>query len=88
MQTIIVKCFEVRSADGDGRGESHVAYFNSEAAANQLAAQSPGWMRVSPFEKTFHICETFGEYTIMKVGEIKTKALAKLTKEEREALGF
>ena len=87
MITTIVAGFEVLSSDGDGRGESHVAYFNNEKAAMQLVTQSPGWMRVQHFEKTFQICSTFGEYVQLKSEEVKTRALAKLTKEEREALG-
>ena len=87
MLTTVVKGFEVLSSDSDGRGESHAAYFNNEVAAKQLAAQSQGWMRVQPFEKTFHICATFGEYVQMKNADLKAKALAKLTAEERELLG-
>jgi hypothetical protein len=87
MITTTVAGFEVISADGDGHGESHVAYFNNEKAAKQLAAQSPGWLRVQKFEKTFQICSTFGEYVQLKNEEIKVRALAKLSKEEREALG-
>jgi hypothetical protein len=85
--TTTVACFEVLCADGDGRGESHVAYFNNEKAAKQLVTQNPGWMRVQPFEKSFQICSTFSEYVQLKNEEIKVRALAKLNKEEREALG-
>ena len=87
MITTIVAGWEVISANGDGRGESHVAYFNNEKAAKQLAATSPGWMRVQPFEKSFAICATLAEYMQEKNEEVKARALAKLTVEERSALG-
>ena len=88
MKTTIVEGFEVVEADGGGMGENHVAYFSNERAATQLSAQSPGWMRVRPFKQTIVVCESFGEYVIQKNEEVKAKALAKLTAEERAALGF
>lgn len=87
MSTVIIEGFEVLSADGDGRGETHMAYFADENSAKQLVAQSPGWIRMRPYSKTIVVYETFGEYVNAQVEALRAKALAKLTKEEREALG-
>lgn len=87
MKTTIVTGFEVVMADGDGRGETHQAYFSDQTAAEMLVSQSPGWMRMYPFTKTTVVYDTFSEYVTAKADAFKAKALAKLTKEEREALG-
>ena len=88
MLTTVIKGFEVVDADGDGRGESHVAYFNNEPAAEECASQSRGYRRVKPFEKTFSICSDMADYLDMKNEQLRAKALAKLTKEEQKALGL
>jgi len=88
MLTTVVSGFEVVESVGDGRGETHVAYFNNAEAAKMLASKSPCWMRVQRFEKVFDICSTVDEYTTLKTAEVKARALAKLSPEELVALGL
>ena len=87
MKTTVIEGWKVVTANGDGRGETQTAYFSNKKAAQELVATSPSWMRMFSFTETIVVFDSYSEYVTAEANAFKAKALSKLTKEEREALG-
>lgn len=82
--TQIIEAWDIQRWDGGG-GSNHECYIASEEEAALYLANSP---HDRYYKKTFIIHETAQQAREFKQGEAKKRALAKLTKEERAALGF
>lgn len=82
MQVLTV--WDVQVWDGGGR-HNHAFYVKDEFQANV-------WKEKNTYDsivkKEIQIFDTIAEYQEFKNGELKRKALQKLTREERVALGF
>jgi len=94
MKTFEINGYEVitNSDLTEGRGRSvHVAYTTNDFTAKQIA-KGKGVMgtdaEVRAINKTIRVYETHSEYLGSKQEEIRKKALAKLTKEEKILLGL
>lgn len=85
MTTRIIECFEVMDHGEDGRvfPGRHVAYIADEKDAKALAGN---WLSVG--KKTIVVHDNRSDYDHFKSQALKDQALAKLTQEERLALGL
>lgn len=82
MTTKIIECFEVLRWDG-GERQNHLCYMERKEDADALAGKHDAVIK-----KTFVVHDSVESFKRLESGELKKKALAKLTKEERLALGF
>lgn len=80
----ILKLYSVQEWDGGDR-HNHKFYLTSKDEAD-LYLKDHKFDAV--FKQTFEIFDTLAEYQEWKSGKVKDRALAKLTPEERRALGF
>jgi hypothetical protein len=80
----IIKCWDIQVWDG-GERTNHKYYVSTEEAALQ-------WKKMHKhdtiYEREFVILESFEEITEYDNGELRRRALAKLTDAERKVLGF
>ena len=80
----ILKLYDVLVWDGGDR-HNHKFYLTSEEEAQRyLKANTYD----AVYERTIEIFDTLEEWNDWNQGKIKERALAKLTAEERRALGF
>lgn len=68
------------------RDSKHIGNFTSELVADQVVAKSKGYR--SSYRKVFTVFDTVEDYENNTREKIRERALAKLTFEERNALGF
>lgn len=94
MEKFDIEGFEVLTNSDltEGRGHRvHVCYTSTRALAEEIA-KGKGVMGtdadVVPMSKTIKVFDTMDEWNNNTKEAIREKALAKLTKEEREALGL
>jgi hypothetical protein len=80
--TKIIECYDVQLWDGGDR-HYHECYVVDKDDAKAIAGQHG-----AVYKRTFIIHESKEEYEFLKSGELKKQALAKLTVEERNALGL
>ncbi len=85
MKYIEVEAFEVYSSYD--RNVRHIAYFSEEKLAKKYAGSDP-YKSVQKVRKTYTIFDSIEEAETYSKEEIRKKALAKLTAQEREVLGF
>lgn len=85
---ILINGYELLETHGDGSSESSVAYVEHETDAQQWVVQSKGWRRYVRVHKLFIVHESLESLYAHQKAAVKERALAKLSKEEREALGF
>lgn len=74
----------------DGYADTHVAYFDTSAAALYCAElQNKGYRNVKKvtISKSWTVYETFDEYNPKLKKQKREELIAKLTPEERELLG-
>lgn len=88
MQTFTISGFELLEADGAGVHENRVAIMKYETDAKIWATESKGWRSYKPFHAEIKVFESLDELHESQLAKVREKALAKLTKEEREALGL
>jgi hypothetical protein len=88
MQVVTVSGYELLEADGAGVHENRVAIMLYESDAKLWASQSNGWRSYKPFHAEIKVFESLDELHEGQLAKVREKALAKLTKEEREALGL
>lgn len=85
-------CYEVTEPDGGGIESNHVAYFSSETVAKQYAEQAgkswPKNVKKRYVQHKYIILDRVEEVEILKVENLRSSALAKLTPDERKALGL
>lgn len=79
----VLKVYSVRVWDGGDR-HNHKFYLANKSDADRYLENNKFDMVE---EKTIEIFDTLGEWDEWKTGEVKKRALAKLTAEERRALG-
>lgn len=82
MTTQVITVWDLRRWDG-GSGNNHYAYLTSEEEANKMKRMGD---YISKVDIVIH--DTQQDVLDFKNGEVKRKALAKLTKEEIKALGL
>lgn len=82
MTTRIIECFDVQHWDGGDR-HNHHAYVVSEQDAKKIAGQYG-----TTIKRTFIVHDTMVDYKHHTSEELRRTALAKLTKQERVALGL
>lgn len=82
MATKVIECFEVQDWDG-GERHNHSYYIESEPDPMMIKQSHAICIR-----RKFVIHETVDDLQLWKSGDLKKKALEKLTPEERAALGF
>ena len=85
---VLIKGFELLEADGGGVSDNHLAYVEREEDAKEWVSLSKGWRRYRPYEKTIIVHHSLDSLYATQRELAKQRALAKLTKEEREVLGF
>ena len=84
MAVKILKLYSVQVWDGGDR-HNHKFYLTSKEEADRwLAANTYDGV----YEKTVEIFDTIEDWKDWSKGKVKEQALAKLTPEERRALGF
>lgn len=82
MATTLINCFDVQRWDG-GERTVHECYVTDKVSASNIAG-----MHGSVVEKTFIIHDNQDDYNDFKNGEVKKRALAKLSDIELAALGL
>lgn len=93
MQVLVIDGFEVfGNASEDGRGASyHVAYASRMSVAQEIA-KGKGCMggagSISKVKKAIKVYDSIEEYKSEQEEQIKVAALAKLSDEEKRALGL
>lgn len=94
MQTYSINfdCYEVTEPDGGGIQSNHVAFFSSKKEAEEFVkncdASWPKYVRQKTITHNYIVLDRVEEFTFLKQEQLKQRALAKLTKEEIEALGL
>lgn len=68
------------------RDSTHIGNFSSELVANQVVAKSKGYR--SSYRKVFTVFDTVEDFENNTRDKIRARALAKLTLEEKIALGI
>lgn len=81
MQTI--EYWEV--SESYDKSETHLANFDNEAAAQELVGNNRYY---SAYKRTVTLFNTVEEYRDNTLEKVRARALAKLTAQERAALGF
>lgn len=79
----IIKCWDIQVWDGGDR-HNHKYYVATKEAADEWMAKNKYDMI---YEKEFVILDSWDELQDYKNGELRKRALAKLTEEERIVLG-
>jgi hypothetical protein len=87
MKHIHIDAWEVTQSDFAGMGESTVAYFSNKVDADKLV-EGNKWQSVTKVMKTFVIMESLEDYTNFSKEKLRASALAKLSAQEKEALGL
>ena len=87
MKTYYIEAWEVVCPDGGGMSEVHVAYFSSEMVATQYAASKSWPHHVNQYKKLVTVFDTIGEFDEHSQDKLRKSALAKLSPQERAALG-
>ena len=80
----IIKCWDIQVWDG-GERTNHKYYVATKEAADAWMVENT---YDSVYEKEFIILDSFAELEIYRNGELRKRALAKLTEEERIVLGL
>ena len=80
----IIKCWDIQSWDG-GERHNHRYYVATKEAADAWKANNK---YDEVYEKEFIILDSWDELQDYKAGELRKRALAKLTNEERVVLGL
>jgi hypothetical protein len=94
METIEIKGYKVigNTDSIEGRGTSFdIAYTSNQTTANKIAKGRGVFganADVQAFTKTYTLYETFEQFEEDRVNGVKVKALAKLTDEDKKALGL
>ena len=80
----IIKCWDIQVWDG-GERHNHKCYVATKEAADQ-------WMKKNTYdsvwEREFVILDSFAELEEYRNGEMRKRALAKLTEEDKKVLGL
>ena len=80
----IIKCWDIQVWDGGGN-HNHKYYVKTEEAAREWVAKNK---YDSIYEKEFVILDSWDELQAYKDGELRKRALAKLTDAEKVVLGL
>lgn len=89
MKKIEIDCFEVTEPDGAGMHNLHVAYASSKTVADAIAQSNNGWPGyVNAYKKTIVIVDSVDEYRQLRADGKREAALAKLTEDDKKALGL
>ena len=81
----VLNLYAVYVWDGGERNVKSNIYFSNEEAA-KIYKKNHKYDTIA--KETIMVADTYADYNQYKTGEVKRKALLKLTKEERVALGF
>lgn len=81
-----IDCFEVK--ESFDRDSNHIAYTTTQKLAEQIAYKQKNYRSVSAFKKTFIIYESMQDVEDYSLANLRKTGLAKLTSEERKALGL
>ena len=79
----IIKCWDIQVWDGGDR-HNHKYYVATKEAADEWMAKNKF---DSVYEREFVILDSWNELQDYKTGELRKRALAKLTDEEKLVLG-
>lgn len=80
--------FELLEADGGGVSDIHCGYLMYESDAKEWKDRSFGYRSYRPYGKIIRVHESLESLDAFNMQELKEKALAKLTAEERKVLGY
>jgi hypothetical protein len=83
--------WEVMDDDEEGNPRTHVAYFSNQAIATRIQQTSRYSIyppNAQPRKQHLRIFDTEAEFLQSITDDFRQRALAKLTKEERAALGL
>jgi hypothetical protein len=85
MQEINIDCFEVIQ-EGTTTSHRRVGFFSLEAVAQKVIKENR-YRSFRPYREHIVIYDEYSEYRQTLVNEIRDRALAKLSREERDVLG-
>lgn len=80
----IIKCWDIQVWDG-GERHNHKYFVATKEAADQWMAKNT---YDSVWEREFIILDNFAELEEYRNGEMRKRALAKLTEEDKKVLGL
>ena len=80
----IIKCWDIQTWDGGDR-HNHKYYVATKGAADEWKAKNK---YDEVYEKEFVILDSLDELTEYENGELRKRALAKLTEAEKKVLGL
>ncbi len=80
----VIKCWDIQVWDGGDR-HNHKYYVSTKEAADEWIARNK---YDTVFEKEFVILDSWDELQAYKDGELRKRALAKLTDAEKVVLGL
>lgn len=86
MKKYEIDCFQV--TEYFDRDSTHIAYTSTRQLAEKIADKQKNYRTVSTFKKTFVVYETMQDVEDYSLAKLKNSGLAKLTPEERQALGL
>lgn len=87
MKEIELNHFEVFNYNGDGSHGSIVARASSRITAEKIV-NADQYTGIKHVKETLYIVDSVEEFLVLKAQGIRDRALAKLTAEERAALGL
>lgn len=86
MKLIEIDCFEV--VESYDRESKHIAYTSTKELAQELVSKSKNYRSMIAIKKIFVIFETSEDVTTYSKENLRKSGLAKLSVEERLALGL
>jgi hypothetical protein len=86
MQTFEIIGFELIELDFDG-ARKRVGIIKDKNEADAWRMKNPSWRGMNYIKETITICDSLAEFEVMEKQALIAQALAKLTAEERAALG-
>lgn len=86
MKVVEVDCFEV--TESYDRDSTHIAYVSNMGLAHAIVALQKNYRSFHEFKKTFVISESMADIDNYSKENLRKSGLAKLTTQERQALGL
>ncbi len=88
VEIIKLDMFVLEMSNGDGVSSTVEAYTRDEKVGRDYKIQTKNYGSYRPFKQTFVIVSSLAELDAAKKEKVKERALSKLSREEKEALGL
>lgn len=87
MQSFEIIGFELIELDGNGLHKQRSGIIKDKNEADKWRMKNPSWRRINYIKETVTVFDSLADFEAMEKQAMIARALAKLTAEERAALG-